>query len=1484
MKHLNYFLSLAIALLSFTWAGAETVENYLVDFNSPVTITTGFKAAPGWKHITVTSGAPAYSYNATAGVDGTGCLYASSSSTTVYDLLVTPAITGTFSISVKNYNSYSNIRVFWIEEAEDGTLSRGDAAINESPTDGEWHTYTCQGKGKRLGIRMHYVYIDNVAGESADVILEPALTITAATSSLTNGTVNCNEDNDYSFTYTITVQNTGEMDLPADYENLSVSVVEYQNTTEPVATVALGQALAIGESATIEVPVTINYATYGKRTRFDAKENISGTTKAVTPWVEPVPYLPALTVRYDGSAKDSGFAISFGRQTASTSKTITVQNSGAAPLTGTITAPEGFSVDATSLSLAAGASTTVTITMGNDTYGVKSGDLIIAGDNLDDYSIALSGTVLDPEKLFVDFEDGQIPAGFYNEGSWAVNTDSYYDGPDSKKRLQNTTASSWTKFVTPLLHFDEGEKMTVDVGRRSTSTSSDYGLKIYYSTDRTTWTLLKEIANTELLKTYNGSTSYSSTYTYDPTTFVIDGIPAGDGYIAFAAGYVYIDNIYGGKVVEVAHDLIITESSFAGKASVGKAFKATATLSNVAGKAEEAFTAKLYLGENVVATQEFEGLAAGAKATASFNYAATETFEGKIKIEFAFNDDYTIATPESDIAIGNKFYEDFEGGAIPAGWFDPDGKWTISTKVLDGNSANKAAICTSNVSSSTYEGYMLVTPKLKVTEGESFSFKVQKNGYYGNLQVLYSTDRNEWTEAKSISAVNDALSWNEWYDYSVDGVPAGEYYIAFKGYAMYIDEVYGFELVPVAHDLAFVSASMPALSSVGKAFKATATVKNLNSAAEEAFTAKLYFGDEAVAEQELENLASGATAMAEFSYIPEAAFEGKAHIAFDFDGEIIASPEFDVVITDKFYENFNDVSAIPAGWYDVDGTWTILAGEAKSPEKTDHDAVARLITPLLKAAEGESFSFQGKTSSTAWATFKVYYSTDREEWTQVESIAAPTTRDEAQTYTIEGLPAGNYYIAFDGNYMTIDEVYGFELAEVDHDVVIAAAGIPTTGKVNSQYKATASLKNLRAAAEGAYTATLYFGEDAVATFEGEGIDAEGTATAELSFIANAPGTYEAHIVVDFADDYSIETETVEVTIAEEVTEDLVQVGTPTAFCNFSNMAPINTNYNNSETEVIYPASMLDIAAGQKITAITWKGYYSAKDSHTTKVSVWIGNTTDETVPTTGTGLINTDREGLVNIYSDAYTFLKKGSQNATEDMLVINLDEPFTYDGNNLRVIVRSEKITDNYSQVYFEVDENSTAKASGHQNDTYSTFTTESTYSKTSQAMPVIYIAVASEPASYSGKVVDKEGNAVAGAIVTLKAVAAGAEGISARRLPAGSDAVQYEATTDANGEFTVNVIQTATPYEVTVEAEGYKSQTLAEPVDLSNGDVVLSENIVLEKSVPSAITEINGREVESIRYVNAAGQVSERAFDGLNIVVTRYTDGTVSTVKVVK
>ncbi|MBQ7691467.1 MAG: hypothetical protein IJT30_09825 [Muribaculaceae bacterium] len=54
---------------------------------------------------------------------------------------------------------------------------------------------------------------------------------------------------------------------------------------------------------------------------------------------------------------------------------------------------------------------------------------------------------------------------------------------------------------------------------------------------------------------------------------------------------------------------------------------------------------------------------------------------------------------------------------------------------------------------------------------------------------------------------------------------------------------------------------------------------------------------------------------------------------------------------------------------------------------------------------------------------------------------------------------------------------------------------------------------------------------------------------------------------------------------------------------------------------------------------------------------------------------------------------------------------------------------------------------------------------------------------------------------------------------------------------------------------------------------------------TAPDAVQDVNvAKAVSSVKYYNAAGVASDNAFEGVNIVVTKYADGSQSVVKVVK
>ncbi len=71
---------------------------------------------------------------------------------------------------------------------------------------------------------------------------------------------------------------------------------------------------------------------------------------------------------------------------------------------------------------------------------------------------------------------------------------------------------------------------------------------------------------------------------------------------------------------------------------------------------------------------------------------------------------------------------------------------------------------------------------------------------------------------------------------------------------------------------------------------------------------------------------------------------------------------------------------------------------------------------------------------------------------------------------------------------------------------------------------------------------------------------------------------------------------------------------------------------------------------------------------------------------------------------------------------------------------------------------------------------------------------------------------------------------------------------------------------------------------VNLEHG-LCLSSNVVSTVNTYTGVDQISSdKEIANIRYINVAGQESETPFDGLNIVITTYVDGTTTTAKVLR
>ena len=765
---------MAASVLCVNEARADIVENYKMDFNKPISTTAhDFKVASGWGHLvnkyTVysdwygsTDYYVNYEFSSSDGRDGSGTLKVGSQYIgdedsydmgDVNDLIVTPAITGKSSIYVKksfSWSTSSSIK-FYSVTLENGKYKKGDEIEVEVPTiSDDWvEVKLPEQNNQYIGIRAQNLLLDDFAADKADIQLQKSLLITKVDYK-GKSEVDCDAEGNFPITYEVSITNNGDVDLTEGTKGYSLSVKNYGK--ELIFTQPLKGNLAVGASTTVTVTGTANYAKYPNRNRYDVYEDLTNTSK-VGSWIEPLPYKPVLTMRdSDGKIENGNATYAWGMVKESTEKTFEIRNDGPAPLKVTsVVVPDGFTTSLTApLTLEGHTKQQFTITMPATTPGIYSGEFKVSAEGVDDFKFNVSATVLDPSKYYVNFNDNKIPEGSYVEAGWEVKQRDA-ESSDNPYLLANGSQDTDNKFVTPLLKVAQGEKMTVDVARSNYYTDGDgVYLNIYYSADRTNWTLARKITAGEL----SDELAVNYTYYYSKLkTFVIDNIPAGNYYIGFGAGYTAIDNVYGFEKVDVAHDLMLAASYMPKTAVVNNAYTATATLRNINAKEEAAdsYTASLYFNGEVVATAPAQAIASGADAEFTFSY--TPHKEGAVEAYIEFKnaaDNYVVTTEKVSVDVK----EELPVGTVTVG----NGKTSANRTGIafyDGNSNGahidnlyKAEMLTkygiakgTKITSVTYTGTCSQDKEVKVYDltayvGTVDAAKFEKGKGYESLQKV----------------------------------------------------------------------------------------------------------------------------------------------------------------------------------------------------------------------------------------------------------------------------------------------------------------------------------------------------------------------------------------------------------------------------------------------------------------------------------------------------------------------------------------------------------------------------------------------------------------------------------------------------------------------------------------------------------------------------------------------------------------------------
>ena len=247
---------------------------------------------------------------------------------------------------------------------------------------------------------------------------------------------------------------------------------------------------------------------------------------------------PQFKVKDGSTTLSSPYAYNFGLATAGTTKVFTLSNPGtqATPIAVDVTGANGFTaaVEGNATSIPAGGQKTLTITMPNAT---ASGSIVVTptGAGLSAFTFNVSGTVRDPNKVYLDFSDGKIPDGWTSVqigsygSAWSAST-----GYISQSGSNSSYA--WA-FTSPKMNFTNGEKIFFETAKYSSSTWYNPSVTVEYTTDATGATGWTAISSAFTNDTYGNWTKRS-------VTIPVDGVKR----IRFNGWYVHMRNIYGGEL------------------------------------------------------------------------------------------------------------------------------------------------------------------------------------------------------------------------------------------------------------------------------------------------------------------------------------------------------------------------------------------------------------------------------------------------------------------------------------------------------------------------------------------------------------------------------------------------------------------------------------------------------------------------------------------------------------------------------------------------------------------------------------------------------------------------------------------------------------------------------------------------------------------------------------------------------------------------
>lgn len=631
MRDLKTLIALMLSVLGCSSVSAEivTLSPYKMDFNIEISTSAhDFAVGSSWGHkvdyymYEDGPGYVRYNYHADGGIGNSGCLEIGGQTMPdsyqdyeLNDMLVTPELSGTVSLYVKKKNSWSSkagVKFYTMTES-DGKWVVGSEIVPTvmkiNNTDFTKVELPAQPAGTRIGIRGYYVLIDDFEAGSAEVEIKREFKLVSAVWSGGKYT-DCDAENNYNVKYKVKVKNTGNVTLNPGDESYSI-LLKRRKGIKHVAQVAINQALAPGEiSDDIELNATLKKTNLYPNAFLYVANELTGDTINLAE-VNPSPYEAdfRITGAYGYQPLPAGCRIEYGTSRSDVGVNFYLRNVGASSqkITEISTTP-GFKTSVSGpLEIAGHDSVAITVSITPDVTGDKHGKLTIKGDNGVNMVLNLNGYTVADSELYYDFESGKVPEGFVTNGGWHASTmPNYIYSINNNYCLQNGSQDGIT-LVLPKMKVKKGDKLSFELSKIYKHTFVD----LCYSTDRHNWKVLKTFKAEEMSDSALAESLSGNYYAF--TKFVVDEIPAGEWYIGFKSGNVFLDNIVTDyTLVPTEHDGYFDEIYLPATGKVNNQIRVTSKLHNIINRVEDAddYKVEFYLDDERVGTAAPAELAA----------------------------------------------------------------------------------------------------------------------------------------------------------------------------------------------------------------------------------------------------------------------------------------------------------------------------------------------------------------------------------------------------------------------------------------------------------------------------------------------------------------------------------------------------------------------------------------------------------------------------------------------------------------------------------------------------------------------------------------------------------------------------------------------------------------------------------------------------------------------------------------------------------